>query len=145
MTSIRKTFLLLAFLLASLAGTARAADETAAAEAAMQPWLQKIDNHLYDRSWQDAAPSFQKAVTEKDWANALQTARAPYGKCLGRRIASASRQTVVASPTGAQQGDFVLAQFHTSFERLPRAIETVTFEKVGDAWKASGYYIKPGP
>ena len=42
------------------------------------------------------------------------------------------------------KGDFVIAQFDSSFENMKYARETVTFEKEADGtWRAAGYYIKP--
>ncbi len=48
-------------------------------------------------------------------------------------------------PTGKEiiKGDFVIAQFETSYANMKYNIETVTFQKEGGAWKASGYFIKP--
>jgi hypothetical protein len=55
-------------------------------------------------------------------------------------------QTSVPAPEGVVKGDYVIAQFNTSFENLQYAVETVTFEKAADGtWKASGYYVKPKP
>jgi hypothetical protein len=121
------------------------ADSKQAAVAAMQTWLQEIDHGHYDQSWSDAASSFQKAITSSQWVTALKEARTPEGACLARKLASAMEQTGVPSPTGTQHGDFVIAQFNSSFENLKYAVETVTFEKAPDGiWKAAGYYIKPG-
>jgi len=123
---------------------ADAADAKQAAVAAMQTWLAEIDASHYDQSWTDAAPSFQKALSSAQWVNALTSVRAPLGKNLGRTLASALEQTDVPSPAGTQHGDFVIAQFDSSYENLKYAIETVTFEKTPDgSWKAAGYYIKP--
>ncbi len=77
---------------------------------------------------------------------ALNGARTPLGKCTGRKLASAMHQTSVPAPEGVVKGDYVIAQFNTSFENLQYAVETVTFEKAADGtWKASGYYVKPKP
>jgi Protein of unknown function (DUF4019) len=120
-------------------------DSKQAAEAAMQTWLGEIDQGKYDQSWNDAALAFQKAITSPQWVAALNGARTPVGKCLNRKLASAMEQTDVPSPSGTQHGDFVIAQFDSSFENLKYAVETVTFEKAADGtWKAAGYYIKPG-
>ena len=125
----------------------RAEDTTgpkAVAVAAMHIWLREIDQNQYAQSWKDASASFQKAVTSDQWTGALNGVRTPLGKCTGRNLASALHQTEVPSPTGPQKGDFVVAQFNSSFENLAYAVETVCFEKAPDgAWKASGYYIKP--
>jgi hypothetical protein len=116
-----------------------------AAVAAMLPWLQGIDAGHYGESWQQAAGSFRKALTEEQWIAALDGARKPLGACSKRELASAMYQTDVPQPGGKPlHGQFVVAQFKTSFANLFAAIETVCFEREADgAWRASGYYIKP--
>jgi DNA-binding helix-hairpin-helix protein with protein kinase domain len=112
----------------------------------MQTWLNEIDKNQYAQSWTEASASFQKAVTSDQWIAALNGVRTPLGKCTVRKLASSMHQTEVPSPTGPQKGDFVVAQFNSSFENLAYAVETVCFEKASDGrWKASGYYVKPKP
>jgi hypothetical protein len=119
-------------------------DPRPVAVAAMQGWLHEIDQDQYGQSWQEASPSFQKAITSDQWEAALNSARRPLGKCIDRTLASALRQTEVQSSTGTLKGDFVVAQFDSSFENLKYAVETVCFEKDADAtWKAAGYFVKP--
>ena len=119
-------------------------DPKIAAVAAMQTWLKEIDQNQYAQSWKDASAFFQKAVTSDTWTADLNAARTPLGKCTDRKLASSLHQTQVPGPTGMVKGDFVIAQFNSSFENLAYAIETVCFEKAPDGtWKASGYYVKP--
>ena len=114
------------------------------AEAAMQAWLKEIDQNQYAQSWQDASDSFQKAITSDKWTAALDGVRTPLGKCTERKLASALHQKDVPGPAGTIHGDFVVAQFYSSFENLADAVETVSFERASDGtWKAAGYYIKP--
>ena len=121
---------------------ADAGDAKQAAVAAMQTWLAEMDAGQYDQSWQDAAASFQGAVTSAKWTAVSNSVRTPLGKCLGRKLASSVEQQ---DPSATAKGDFVIAQFDSSFENLKYAIETVTFQKAPDgSWKAAGYYIKPG-
>jgi hypothetical protein len=121
------------------------ADPKAAAVAAMQTWLHEIDRNEYTQSWTDAAASFQKAVTSDQWVAALNSVRTPLGKCSSRTLASALHQTEVPNPSRPPiKGEFVIAQFNSTFENLAYAVETVSFEKAPDGtWKASGYFIKP--
>lgn len=121
-----------------------AADPRPAAVAAMQTWLREIDQSQYAQSWKDASASFQKAAPSDQWVAALNSVRTPLGKCTARKLASSLHQAEVPGPTGPQKGDFVIAQFNSSFENLANAVETVCFEKAPDGrWRASGYYIKP--
>jgi hypothetical protein len=113
------------------------------AVAAMETWLGGIDAGKYPESWQAASADFQKAVTETQWVEALKAVRAPLGALKERKLASALQQTEVPGPKGTIKGNFVIAQFESSFENLKFALETVTFVEEGGTWKASGYYIKP--
>lgn len=115
------------------------------AVAAMQTWLGEVDAGSYAKSWGDAAKSFQKAVTSDQWATALDQVRTPLGKLLNRKLASALHQMAIPKVGGeTMKGNWVIAQFDTSFENLKNARETVTFEQEADGvWRVAGYYIKP--
>jgi len=115
------------------------------AVAAMQTWLGEIDSGSYAKSWSDSATSFQKALSSDQWVTALNQVRTPLGKSLSRNLASALHQTAIPKAGGETlQGNWVIAQFDSSFENLKSARETVTFEKEADGtWRAAGYYIKP--
>jgi beta-lactamase regulating signal transducer with metallopeptidase domain len=112
---------------------------------AMQTWLGEIDAGSYAKSWSDSAQSFQKALTSDKWVGALDAVRTPLGKMLSRNLDSAVEQTAVPKPNGDLiKGDWVIAQFNSSFENFKSARETVTFEKEADgSWRAAGYFIKP--
>jgi len=131
----------------SLAGDDLAAatkKESDIAVKAMESWLDGIDAGGYAQSWTDAAKSFQTALSSEKWVEALTAARKPQGKMLERKLASAMYQNGIVAGTTTIPGQFVIAQFDTSFENLKYARETVTFEKDTDGkWKAAGYYIKP--
>jgi beta-lactamase regulating signal transducer with metallopeptidase domain len=123
---------------------ADATDAKSVASGAMEKWLTEIDASKYAESWTDAAASFQKALTSDQWVAALKSVRTPLGKCKSREVASAVEQAEVPGSAGAIKGDFIIAQFNSSFDNLAYAVETVTFEKGADgSWKASGYFIKP--
>lgn len=120
------------------------ADPKAAAVAAMEKWLQGIDAGQYEQSWKDASAHFQEHETADKWVVALNSARAPLGKCNERKLASASLQVDPVKGDKVIKGEFVTAQFDASFDNLKYAVETVGAAKDADGvWKATGYYIKP--
>ncbi len=129
-----------------LAVAADTSDDTSkkAAVDAMQGWLAESDAGHYSKMWTDSAKSFQKAVTSDQWVAAATNVRKPLGKLVSRQLATSMLQTSTGAG-GTPKGTFVIAQFATSFENLKSALETVTFQKESDgAWRAAGYYIKPG-
>lgn len=122
------------------------ADQKAVAVAAMTAWLGVVDAGDYARSWTEASRAFREAVTQEKWVAAARAARQPCGALKERTLASAMLQKNV--PAGGQtlEGEFVIAQFRSSFANLAAALETVTFEREADGvWRASGYYITPAP
>ena len=129
--------------LALLAVSALRADDKAAnekaADAAAQKWLALVDGGNYADSWKQAASAFRKAVTAEQWGAALNASRGSYGKLLSRALKSAEYRT---SLPGAPDGEYVVLQYDSSFERKKTAVETVTPMKDGDGWRVSGYYIK---
>lgn len=118
-----------------------------AAVAAMEQWLSGIDSGDYAASWKDASKLFRVALTEGQWIQALDVARKPLGALEKRELASAVYETEIPNPLSKDplKGEFVIAQFRTSFEDLRSAVETVTFERESDGkWRASGYFVAPG-
>ena len=102
--------------------------------------MRMIDEEKYDESWKDAAELFRNAVTQEQWAQSLKTVRKPLGKLLSRKIKSKTYKT---SLPGAPDGEYVIIEFATSFERKKAAVETVTPMRDKDGkWRVSGYYIK---
>jgi len=120
------------------------ADDKTNAVTAMEAWLKMIDAGEYAKSWQEASPDFRTVVTEEQWVQAMNAVRVPLGACSSRQLASALQQAEIPTGSGKMlKGDYVIAQFETSFANLKYALETVTFEKVDGVWRASGYFVKP--
>lgn len=130
-------FLFLSLISCSKSNTGK--QEEQAVEAA-EKWLSLIDNEQYAESWKESAQLFQNAITEEDWAKQLEAVRKPLGKNLSRKVQSKKLHT---SLPGAQDGQYVVIQFKSSFDNKEAAIETVTpmLDKEGK-WRVSGYYIK---
>ncbi len=103
-------------------------------------WLAFVDNGQYSKSWDAAAAYFKAAVRRDQWHPSLTAARNPFGRVLSRKVKS--RQYATTLP-GASDGEYVVIQYQTSFERKKSAIETVTPMRDKDGkWRVAGYYIK---
>ncbi len=113
-------------------------EKTAASSA--EKWLGMIDEGKDAQSWKEAAEPFRIAVKQEQWEQSLQVVRKPLGKLISRKIKSKTYRT---SLPGAPDGEYVVIQFESSFEKKKSAVETVTsmLEKDGK-WRVSGYYIK---
>jgi len=120
-------------------GNADEKSEQKAVEAA-QKWLALVDKGEYGKSWETAAAYFKGAVTEKQWEQAVTGIRSPLGKVITRKLKS--KQYTTSLP-GAPDGEYVVIQFETSFEKKKSSVETITPMKEKDGgWRVSGYYIK---
>jgi hypothetical protein len=103
-------------------------------------WLKLSDSGRYSESWETAAEFFRNAIGKEQWNQSLNAVRKPLGKVVKRSVKS--KQYATSLP-GAPDGEYVIIQYETSFEKKKTSIETVTpmLEKDGK-WRISGYYIK---
>jgi hypothetical protein len=131
------------YLLVFQTGAKRSSARRDAENAAVQTagaWLTLVDNARYAASWDQAAGVFKGAVTKKQWPAVVQQVRKPLGKMISRRMTSRTYRT---SLPGVPDGQYVVIQYETSFEKKKSAVETVTpmLDKDGK-WRVSGYYIR---
>ena len=111
-----------------------------AAERAALDWLALTDRGEATASWEAAASLFRRVVSAQQWEQSLAAARAPLGSLVSRRIESARTATELP---GAPDGEYVVFQFSTAFERKRAATETVTPMRDTDGhWRVSGYFIR---
>lgn len=124
-----------------LAGSAWAADKPEdLAQAAAESWLKLVDEGKAEASWERAARLFQGAVTKEQWKQALAGVRPPLGKLISRKLRS--RQYSETLP-GAPDGQYVVIQYESVFEKKTSALETITPMLDPDgAWRVSGYFIR---
>jgi len=132
--------LLLPFLLAGSMALAFADEQTDQAVAAAKTWLGLVDTKQYKESWAEAAPFFKERVKEEEWGKMIASVRGPFGDLKSRELIGA--QYTNALP-GAPDGEYVVIQFQTSFQKKAESVETITPMKDGQGvWRVSGYYIK---
>lgn len=111
-----------------------------AALTAAENWLALVDGKKYAASWQDGAAYLKRAVSEDQWTQSMTAFRRPLGKVLSRTLAS---QNYTKTLPGAPDGEYLVIQYRTSFERKAASIETVTpMLDTDGVWRVSGYYIK---
>jgi uncharacterized protein DUF4019 len=110
------------------------------AQQAAESWLELVDSAKYDESWDEAASAFKAAVSKEDWKAAIQAARNPLGKKKTRKLKEAN---YTKSIEGAPEGEYVVIQYESSFEKQDQVTESVTptLDKDGK-WRVSGYFIR---
>lgn len=110
------------------------------AAVAAENWLSLIDNDDTSESWNQAASLFKTAVSSEQWKISLDAAQVPLGKVVSRKLKT--KQYADELP-GALDGDYVVIEYETSFERKRNGTETITLVKDTDGeWRAGGYFIK---
>ncbi len=110
------------------------------ARAAEARWLALVDAAKWSDSWKEASTAFRKAVPEQKWETGVDGVRRPLGKVLHRELGSEAYST---SLPGVPDGQYVVSQYRTSFERKADAGETVVVQLDGDgSWRISGYYVR---
>jgi len=126
---------LVMFLLGRCAVQAQQKPEQIAAQAA-DAWLALVDSGRYSESWQDASPSFKARTSREQWEKAMGEIREPLGKLR-------SRTRTLADYSKAPDGEHVLIQYDSRFERQPSAVETITsLRDQNGTWRVTGYFIK---
>jgi len=135
-----KTLLLSSLLVLTCTFCIHADPATDGAVKAAESWLKLVDSARYDESWSEAATYFKSRVKQESWVIMVQPVRAPLGAVKQRQLMRASYTKTLP---GAPDGEYVVIEFATSFEKKERAIETITPMKDSDGqWRVSGYFIK---
>src|SRR3954469_3526787 len=110
-------------------------DYDPAAERAALDWLALTDRGDAAARWAAAATLSRAAVSPEQWKHALALAREPLGAVVSRHLASAKPATELP---GAPDGEYVVFQFSTTFEKKRAATETVTPMRDRDGeWRVS--------
>lgn len=129
---------LLCLLLLLLAAPSSAAD-TVSPRAAEQ-WLDRIDQHQYQLSWDTASAYLKKAIRESQWERTLTAHRQPFGALISRHHQRTDYRTTLP---GVPNGQYAILHFVSSFQERADALETVVLTKEPDGtWKTIGYTIK---
>lgn len=122
-----------------LAAQAQDSESVTAARRAAQAWLAEVDAGRYAESWDLASSAFQAGVTKARWIAGVSPIRNGIGAVTSRTLRSA---TFTHTLPGAPDGDYVIIEYDTRFEKKTQAIETVTPMRDKDGrWKVSGYFI----
>ena len=110
-----------------------------AARVGIEVWLGLLDDGQFDKSWDNAASIVRKTVTREQWVNVLSQHRPALGKVVSRVLKDTRAST---SLPGAPNGQYVTAQYDTTFEHK-KGVETITsmLDESGE-WKVAGYFFK---
>jgi len=138
---MRRGFLFAILALAIAASLPSQAQDARATEAqrVAREWLVLADKQDGAATWAAAGPKFQAAMSTEQWTRALKQARGPLGAVLQRAMLTTQ---FAKNIPGQPDGEYVLLQFRTSFEKKESARETLTLERVDGKWRVIGYFIR---
>ncbi|MFW2449020.1 MAG: DUF4019 domain-containing protein [Qipengyuania pacifica] len=115
-------------------GTTQSLPSDAEVESAARAWLEAGDAGDVQKAFDMAGESFRKVNTGAGFADATRQARVPLGAVISRELSEI--RYLNAPPHGFKE-----VVFTTRFANRERAVETVTLQKEGGAWKVVGIMI----
>jgi hypothetical protein len=116
-------------------------EDIAAALKAAETWLQLTDGGKYAASYDATASKFRSVVAADQWQRAMEQVRGPLGAVKSRAVATGA---MAPKRQSTPNGEVVVIQYETRFDKLPAAREMVAPMREPDgSWKVSGYFIKP--
>jgi hypothetical protein len=128
-------------LLSCLAYSAEPKEKQATGAKVAADWLALLDNGKFGEAWKQLSPSQRPNASKDKWQSDVSRYRRQVGKLHDRKLLSAEYTTKVP---GAEEGEYVVVTFLSSFERLGSALEIVVPQLSSDgSWVISGYSIKP--
>ena len=111
-----------------------------AAKKAASAWLAVVDKQEFARSYDDLAPAAKSMVPRADWESNLKQVRGTLGALQSREVNTAQYSR---SLPGAPDGEYVVIQYRSRFDKSATATETVTPMRGQDgAWRVSGYFVR---
>ena len=136
--------LAIAAFVAALAGcNFAAADEeidTSGAMASAYRWLVLVDGGRGREAYDAASESLRKGVDQLKWEVSVDTLRKGLGGVVGRKLRSANYTRTLP---GAPDGEYVMINFDTRFEKNPLIAELIVCEREKDSvWRVGGYWVK---
>lgn len=102
-------------------------------------YVDLIDSGQYAESWNSSDPVFQSKINAQQWMMGLQAARAPLGAVKSRTLKD---EKPAWNPRGLPQGEYMVVEYNTSFEKAPNSGELLTLRQGEDGkWRVLTYQV----
>ncbi len=124
-------------LLAALPLPLLAAGEESARKDA-EKWLTLVDNARYRDAYKAASRHSRSQATAEEWEAQIRALHEAAGAPRQRTFSSAK---ATRSLPGAPDGEYMILEFSTAFEKKEKAVETLMMSRESGSWKAAGYFI----
>ncbi|HEX8904732.1 MAG TPA: DUF4019 domain-containing protein [Longimicrobiaceae bacterium] len=110
------------------------------ASAAADAWLERLDAGDVDATWEGTSSLFRQLVDQPKWASSYEQVTAIFGRALSRELGTTEYRTSIP---GAPDGEYVVLEYMTEFERKKEAVETVVVAlDLDGAWRVGGYFVR---
>jgi len=130
--------LLFLLALAPLALKANPADDAAAIKVA-DAWLAMVDANDHQGSWEATGELFKGEVSAQEWQASMSEVREEMGAVTQRLLSDLTRESVMP---GAPEGEYILMEYSSSFEKQGRGAELVVCMKEDGEWRVVGYFVQ---
>lgn len=108
-----------------------------AARKAADKWLALLDEGKYPDAWKQASKHSRPQISADEWFAQLKAMREAAGTLKSRNFTSAKPSK---THPGAPDGDYMILEYATAFDKKPKAAEIVVLSREG-GWKIAGYAI----
>jgi hypothetical protein len=110
------------------------------ASAAADAWLERIDAGDVEETWRRTSSLFRQLVDPGKWKSSLDQVTGIFGRPLSRYLADSQHRTSIP---GGPDGEYVVLEYTTEFERKKEAVETVVTALDTDGeWRVGGYFVR---
>lgn len=110
------------------------------ASAAADAWLARMDAGDVEGTWEGTSSLFRQLVDLPQWTASYQQVNAIFGRALARELGTTDCRESIP---GAPDGQYVVLEYMTEFERKKEAVETVVAALDGDGeWRVGGYFVR---
>jgi hypothetical protein len=110
------------------------------ASAAADAWLERIDAGDVEATWERTSSLFRQLVDLPRWKASFEQVNAILGRPLSRELGTTEYRESIP---GAPDGQYVVLEYMTGFERKKEAVETVVAALDTDGeWRVGGYFVR---
>jgi uncharacterized protein (TIGR03067 family) len=108
-----------------------------AATKAAQDWLRLMDTGNYEQAWEQTAELVKQTMDKEEGIRSYRQVAELIGKLNWRVL---YKRDYALSPPGLPRGEYVVIEYGSSFERLPKAKEGAYMRREKDGkWRPFGY------
>jgi len=103
-------------------------------------WLALMDEGKYEECWNQGSEYLRASIPRNLWLENITSPRRLMGKLVSRTVGKTQYKTTLP---GAPDGEYVLIQCQTVFEKKKAGVESIAVSHGADgAWRVMQYYVQ---